>query len=166
MAFVMDFKNPDFLYATVDIAIWSDIEQGLAVTAGSLATLRPLWRLLSSRIGLVSSTPSKPSAVRTPQWRGVPSNDSRKKLGLFSRTTSLFRSERGTTRDKEEDYGMGDLHPMRLRDDLVEEHVAQKMDKGFNTWTIQTGKVSDEALRAGTITMEKQVHQATVRRSD
>lgn len=32
--------------ATIDIAIWSNIEMGLGITAGSLATLRPLVRKL------------------------------------------------------------------------------------------------------------------------
>ncbi|KAM0272113.1 hypothetical protein ACHAPA_002409 [Fusarium lateritium] len=54
-AFVKDFKNPDFLWATIDIAIWSTTEQGLAITAGSLATLRPLLRSLGRRLGISTS---------------------------------------------------------------------------------------------------------------
>ncbi|KAL4931364.1 uncharacterized protein BDV17DRAFT_256685 [Aspergillus undulatus] len=42
--FVKTFSNPDFLWATIEIAIWSNIEAGLGITAGSLATLRPLLR--------------------------------------------------------------------------------------------------------------------------
>lgn len=56
--FVQTFANPDFLCtplatvqgqanksdATVQIAIWSNIEVGLGISAGSLATLRPLLR--------------------------------------------------------------------------------------------------------------------------
>ncbi|KAF4460971.1 integral membrane PTH11 [Fusarium albosuccineum] len=82
-AFVKDFKSPDFLSpswscplshfpthtpstapanptsgATVDIAIWSTTEQGLAVTAGSLATLRPLLRLLGHKLGISTFGPS------------------------------------------------------------------------------------------------------------
>ncbi|KAJ6121122.1 hypothetical protein N7523_005402 [Penicillium sp. IBT 18751x] len=34
----------DFLYATVQIAYWSNLEAGLGITAGCLATLRPLLR--------------------------------------------------------------------------------------------------------------------------
>ncbi|PYH49734.1 putative integral membrane protein [Aspergillus saccharolyticus JOP 1030-1] len=41
---VHTFSDPDFLYATVEIALWSNIETGLGITAGSLATLRPLVR--------------------------------------------------------------------------------------------------------------------------
>lgn len=163
----MDFKNPDFLYATVDIAIWSDIEQGLAITAGSLATLRPLFRMMSSHLGFTStgtpSGPSKQTGLRTPQWNGDPSHESRKKPSIFSFANSLMRTEKGTVRDKEE-YGMGDLQPMRLRDDLVEENASEKSDKGFNTWRIQSNKVSDEECRVGTITRETHVHQQIERR--
>ncbi|RAL12917.1 putative integral membrane protein [Aspergillus homomorphus CBS 101889] len=41
---VHTFYDPDFLYSTVEIALWSNIETGLGITAGSLATLRPLIR--------------------------------------------------------------------------------------------------------------------------
>lgn len=163
----MDFKNPDFLYATVDIAIWSDIEQGLAITAGSLATLRPLYRMISAKFGFTStggtpSGPSKPSGLRTPQWNGAPSNDGKKKPSFFSiSNNTLLRSERGTVR--EEDYGMGDLQPIRLRDDLVETN-SEKSDKHFNTWTIQASKTSDEECRAGTITMQSEIYQQSERR--
>ena len=45
----------DFSGATVDIAIWSNVEMGLAIAAGSLATLRPLVRMVLRRVGLSSS---------------------------------------------------------------------------------------------------------------
>lgn len=37
-------NEADFLYATSDVAIWSCVEEGLAITACSCATLRPLFR--------------------------------------------------------------------------------------------------------------------------
>jgi hypothetical protein len=42
--------------ATLDIAIWSTVEQGLAITAGSLATLRPLFHLASCKLGLTDNS--------------------------------------------------------------------------------------------------------------
>ncbi|KAH8681713.1 hypothetical protein BX600DRAFT_505371 [Xylariales sp. PMI_506] len=39
--------NPDYLYTFTDIAIWSAIELGLALSASSLATLKPLFRKMS-----------------------------------------------------------------------------------------------------------------------
>ena len=158
----MDFRNPDFLWATVDIAIWSDIEQGLAITAGSLATLRPLWRQMSSTFGFDSTgfgNASKPSAMRTPQWNGAPTNESRKRPNFFSLTKSLLKSEKDSARDTHEDYGMGNLQPVRLRDDLSAEHENEKSDKVFNTWIIKAGKRSDEECRIGEIMMETHINQ-------
>jgi hypothetical protein len=44
---------------TVDIAIWSTVEQGLAITAGSLATLRPLLKDVGHYFGWTT----KPSGI-------------------------------------------------------------------------------------------------------
>lgn len=52
LGYLMNFRDPDFLWATVDIAIWSTVEQGLAITAGSLATLRPLLKAVMSKLGI------------------------------------------------------------------------------------------------------------------
>ncbi|KAF2147590.1 uncharacterized protein K452DRAFT_217710, partial [Aplosporella prunicola CBS 121167] len=67
MAYVKDFKDPDFLWATVDIAIWSDTEQGLEITAGSLATLRPLFRVAAARLGYSGSVPYPTSNRQGPK---------------------------------------------------------------------------------------------------
>ncbi|KAI1440623.1 hypothetical protein F5Y02DRAFT_342392 [Annulohypoxylon stygium] len=56
LAYIKDFKDPDFLWATVYIAVWSTTEQGLAITAGSLATLRPLYRMAAQGLGMWSTT--------------------------------------------------------------------------------------------------------------
>jgi hypothetical protein len=157
----MDFKNPDFLWATVDIAIWSDIEQGLAITAGSLATLRPLFRQISSHFGVSTGTPleaSKLTGRKTPQWKPQLQTNNR---SLFPSFATLLRSEKGTVRDKEEEYGMGDLQHVRLRDDLVSrEGDNEKNDQGFSSWAVQGSKRSDEC-REGTITVQTQIHRDT-----
>jgi hypothetical protein len=161
LGYVLEFRDPDFLWATVDVAIWSDIEQGLAITAGSLATLRPLFRKVSSTFGMSTGgldDSSKPTGARTPQWSPQLSSPRRQ----FPSFKSLLRSEKGTVRDRDDEYGMGDLQPVRLRDDVVPSTpINEKSDKGFTTWTIQAGKTSDEECRAGTITLQTQVHQAS-----
>jgi hypothetical protein len=48
-------NGPDFLYATTDVAIWSTVEPGIGITAGSIATLRPLIRDWLWRVGLAST---------------------------------------------------------------------------------------------------------------
>ncbi|KAJ5908120.1 hypothetical protein N7495_000802 [Penicillium taxi] len=42
--FVKTFRSSNFLFSTYQIAIWSNAEAALGITAGSLATLRPLLR--------------------------------------------------------------------------------------------------------------------------
>jgi hypothetical protein len=51
--------SDDFLYDTVDVAIWSTVEQCLAITAGGLATLQPLVKLIGYKLGL-SARPTIP----------------------------------------------------------------------------------------------------------
>ncbi|KAI1775941.1 hypothetical protein F4818DRAFT_415482 [Hypoxylon cercidicola] len=58
-AYFSRLLDPDFLFATVDVAIWSTVEQGLAISAGSLATLRPLFKLVGYKMG-VTTRPSGP----------------------------------------------------------------------------------------------------------
>ncbi|GAB1206329.1 hypothetical protein APSETT445_005014 [Aspergillus pseudonomiae] len=64
MAYVETLRNPDFLYATVGIAVWSNIETGLGIFAGSLATLRPLLRMIRPGTGRSynKNTPSTPGS--------------------------------------------------------------------------------------------------------
>ncbi|KAI1839733.1 hypothetical protein JX266_014053 [Neoarthrinium moseri] len=68
LAYVQSFRDSDFLWATTDIAIWSQVEQGLAITAGSLSTLKPLFRraLIKLHItNLCSQGGETPSTTRT-----------------------------------------------------------------------------------------------------
>ncbi|KAL0264573.1 hypothetical protein SLS55_000523 [Diplodia seriata] len=108
MAYVQDFKDPDFLFATVDIAIWSDTEQGLAITAGSLATLRPLFRLLTSKFGSYGATgaggtPNPSGHMKTPgasashknQTVWPSDNKSRGRSNSQGGPWSLLRTENG-----------------------------------------------------------------------
>ncbi|PWY66526.1 hypothetical protein BO94DRAFT_613772 [Aspergillus sclerotioniger CBS 115572] len=46
--FVRTFADMDFLYKTYEIAVWSNVEVGLGIFAGSLATLHPLLRHIRS----------------------------------------------------------------------------------------------------------------------
>ncbi|KAH6885293.1 hypothetical protein B0T10DRAFT_92447 [Thelonectria olida] len=104
--FVKDFRNPDFLWATIDIAIWSATEQGLAVTAGSLATLRPLLRIITHRLGLSSTGPSQLQDASHPsgsgyQGKSTPSGS----RGPFSLSTFIRREENGIQIVDEESSG-------------------------------------------------------------
>ncbi|KAJ5593701.1 hypothetical protein N7537_010605 [Penicillium hordei] len=50
------YKDPDFLYATYQLSIWSNVEAGIGITAGCLTTFRPLVRFF--RDGSSVTTPN------------------------------------------------------------------------------------------------------------
>lgn len=57
----------DFLYATIDVAIWSTCETGIALSASAAATLRPLLRKIFGEISLPGSSSRKLSRAN---WGG------------------------------------------------------------------------------------------------
>jgi hypothetical protein len=141
MAFVMDFRSTDFLYDTVDIAIWSDIEQGLAVTAGSLATLRPLYRIVARSLGF-SQSASEPQSKRSDRgwYRSTPNKP--KRSGPFSLIT-LTRNE---TRVGEEEDALENARPVKLRDTSFDRDERDAQEKSFSSWTVRGGESSEEDL--------------------
>ncbi|GIJ89206.1 hypothetical protein Asppvi_008136 [Aspergillus pseudoviridinutans] len=60
--FIHSYKDPDFFYATYQISIWSNVEAGLGITAGSLTTLRPLVRFLRDGSSASRSHQRQPSS--------------------------------------------------------------------------------------------------------
>jgi hypothetical protein len=60
----------DFLYATVDVAIWSTCETGIGITVCSLATLRPLFKSFFMRSKLFGSSSRKNTDAGFPDPEG------------------------------------------------------------------------------------------------
>ncbi|KAJ5966718.1 hypothetical protein N7501_002966 [Penicillium viridicatum] len=54
--YIPTYKDPDFLYATYQLSIWSNVEAGIGITAGCLTTFRPLVRFF--RDGSSDATPN------------------------------------------------------------------------------------------------------------
>ncbi|KAJ4301670.1 hypothetical protein N0V90_003763 [Kalmusia sp. IMI 367209] len=151
MGYLLKFRSPDFLWDTLDVAIWSDIEQGLGITAGSLATLRPLYRTVAAHLGLsVGATSGKMGTSERKGSRGwyrTPSSDRPKKSGPFS-LMSITRAgdEEARMSDSSHEGFAGSVErpgAIKLRDDLVNE---SETNKGFNSWRIQIGDRSEENL--------------------
>ena len=65
-------NKSDFLHATTDVAIWSACETGLAITAASTATLRPLFRTFLSRRHLFGNSLAGRQAQSSPWPRPGP----------------------------------------------------------------------------------------------
>lgn len=55
MPYIENFRSPDFLFNTVDIALWSAVEVGISVFAANLATLRPLVQLVGAKARSLTS---------------------------------------------------------------------------------------------------------------
>lgn len=84
------------------MAIWSTVEQGLAITAGSLATLRPLFALVMHQLGL-STRPTQPR----------PSN-----YGIQTPPASqLLSSRRKGSKNDLDMYGLSNVQETRVSDD-------------------------------------------------
>lgn len=133
--FVKNFDNPDFLWATVDIAIWSNTEQGLAITAGSLATLRPLLRQLGQKFGISSTGPSILHDSDQPMGRQtfgqkLPSDQPR---GHFNLSTYPRDDQDGRGSDEEAGYARKD-------------HIKSKGDNADSIWRSREDNNSEEQL--------------------
>lgn len=55
---------------TVGVAIWTTVEIGVGITAGCMATLRPLFRMALEKMGVASSSGGKRSGATPGPSRG------------------------------------------------------------------------------------------------
>ena len=73
--------SSDFLYSTVDIAIWSSLEAGTAIPAASLVTVRPLFRrFFGSEKGSAQATSGTPGYRRGYVRQNTPSGSNIKSM--------------------------------------------------------------------------------------
>ncbi|RSL87465.1 hypothetical protein CEP52_015516 [Fusarium oligoseptatum] len=135
--YVKDFKNPDFLYATLDIAIWSTVEGGLGITAGSLATLRPLFRIIGPKLGLSTTGPSilRDSDRHEPIGLSGDSKGTRgrkKEDDLFSLTTFKGRNEEAkdtsseTGNDRIRDTSLGKYNSSWVKQEKTQSNESEE----------------------------------------
>ena len=116
---------------------------------------------MASRAGLsVTGAPLASRHNRASRWTGGVTSEKPRKSGAISKP--FGRSKGQATTDT---YDMGDLQPMRLKDEMMEDQSSEKSSaKGVN-WRVTAVKVEDvEARPAGTITMHSEIHQHTTLR--
>ncbi|PYH92397.1 hypothetical protein BO71DRAFT_442471 [Aspergillus ellipticus CBS 707.79] len=107
--YIQTLHSDDFLYATTPIAIWSNIETGLGIFAGSLATLRPLLRKFNPSTG--PGYPSPWPSSRGKRSRSMPLHSLENPIHDSSRlgnderlyNTTIYSVERGERRESAED---------------------------------------------------------------
>jgi hypothetical protein len=94
----------DFLYRTTDFAIWSTVEVGLGITAGSMATLRPLLKQALEVTRSASALPwSKPSIHSSPLESGQQLNNLKPAIKK-STTITTSRAPRESMESDEERF--------------------------------------------------------------
>jgi hypothetical protein len=84
--------SDDFLWDSVPIAIWSTVEQCLAITAGCLATLQPLVKLIRGKLGMTSTGPTLSSTENFNNMNGAISV--KKSFNRWTEPTALHGQER------------------------------------------------------------------------
>ncbi|KAK4457602.1 hypothetical protein QBC42DRAFT_278750 [Cladorrhinum samala] len=108
MPYLQYMNSDDFLWDTTYMAIWSSVEQALAITAGCLATLQPLIKLVGEKLGIL------PSQRTTTAASGHASRSSPSRLGgpiggqisvkkTFSRKTEMYSLNEGSGSDEQQD---------------------------------------------------------------
>ncbi|KAL3449057.1 hypothetical protein BJX65DRAFT_273999 [Aspergillus insuetus] len=116
MPYVGTIREPDFLYATYQIAIFSAIEVGLSITAGSLATTRPLFRIFRSRSALSSPSPYPPFDFDYYNYNyNSNSNSNSNDDDMSPPSTSKHRSRHSRNRSSKSSRG-GGLHALATFD--------------------------------------------------
>jgi hypothetical protein len=117
LPFITKLNSPDFLWDTVDIAIWSTVEQGLAITAGSLATLRPLFQLFIHKCGLSTR----------------PTQQSPSKYGLATPPASAaLNSRRRPSKNELDVYTLSQTGGTRLSDESLAKDGGSKSSNWFD----------------------------------
>jgi len=86
----------DFLYATTDVAIWSTVEPGIGIAAGSIACLRPLFRVWLWRLGFAAPPRDRRSRTYYPSNSGPRGRDRRGYRRSLS-PSALVPTERNRT---------------------------------------------------------------------
>ncbi|EGX93830.1 integral membrane protein, putative [Cordyceps militaris CM01] len=95
--FLKFLKEPDFLWDTTDIAIWSTIEMSLAISAVSISTLRPLIRAVGWSLGISSKGTGDSHQHGTSGRRSTPKSHLSSKLGHHVYIKSEFSQDASCT---------------------------------------------------------------------
>ncbi|KAH7114160.1 hypothetical protein B0J13DRAFT_590616 [Dactylonectria estremocensis] len=132
-SFIKEYKNSDFLWATYGIAIWCTTEQGLAVTAGSLATLRPLLLLFGQKLGISTSGPSVLQDTDQPIASGGRMGNLKGANGSGNKPHSLFSLTTFTRQDDPDSHG-GDSEAAYARQDHSDR--PSSMDEGVSRLSV------------------------------
>jgi hypothetical protein len=135
----------DFLYSTMDVAIWSTVEVGIGIVASAAATLRPLFRVFFAGSKAVNGGSSAPTSNHWPKSGYIRSRGTNEAFALRSDISKTG----GVTTVIQGDVDMESGHMKR------ESHDGNANPGGWNNSDAQLrGNSSDEeppAWRGGIV---------------
>ncbi|KAF2125338.1 integral membrane protein [Dothidotthia symphoricarpi CBS 119687] len=167
----------DFLYRTTDFAIWTTVEVGVGITAGCIATLRPLFKaaLGSSSGGNQSSGMpwSKASRSKLRDTFGQTLDELRPAAVKSVTTTTVTGGRVSSDSDEEIFLGTGMASDKKWKSGInksvtttvVEEHSASRLAGGGPSQTksrersCSSGQLSDSTLDDGESVKPTEVHE-------
>ncbi|KAK4205402.1 hypothetical protein QBC40DRAFT_270921 [Triangularia verruculosa] len=121
--YLQHLGSEDFLWDTAPVAIWSSVEAALAITAGCLACLQPLVKMIGAKLGITIFT----RTAKTTQASNLKMKGDISVRRSFTRRTDLFSSQ-----NYREQQTNGEL----------------KLQPGVSGYTAQCyGNTSEEELR-------------------
>jgi hypothetical protein len=96
----------DFLYRTTDFAIWTTVEVGVGITAGCIATLKPLMKSSVASLTTTRQSSGLPWSKATKSksgnnHRGQPLDEPRPGLGKSATTTTITRGRVSSESDED-----------------------------------------------------------------
>jgi len=121
-----NIASDDFLYDTAYIAVWSAVEECLSITAGGLATLQPLIKLIGYKLGMTSHPMVPGTDGVSTRYGHIGVNGTISVRRSFTRKTEVF---------------MPHIH------DIQHEEGALKLQPGMSTYTAMCYNTSQEELR-------------------
>ncbi|CAJ2512379.1 Uu.00g053940.m01.CDS01 [Anthostomella pinea] len=114
--YMSTFRSPDYLWATADIAVWSTVEQGLAISAASLATLRPLIKLIGYKLGITTRPTGPSDGYKGPSAHlGSLSGPISRRRGSQSAANALILNtlNKSVFRDAKDEYDLTAVYEVR-----------------------------------------------------
>ncbi|KAF2797316.1 hypothetical protein K505DRAFT_269741 [Melanomma pulvis-pyrius CBS 109.77] len=143
----------DFLYRTTDFAIWTTVEVGVGITAGSIATLKPLMKSAIASLGTTrgqnsSGMPwSKATGSKLDNFGGQPLDALRPTAGKSAQTTTITGGRVSSESDEETFLGAGEPSEgwksginKSVTTTIVEENAASRSVGGRLNQTTDRGR--------------------------
>jgi hypothetical protein len=86
--------SDDFLWDSIPIAVWSTVEQCLAITAGCLATLQPLAKMIGNKLGVTT----RPALGNSSSFKMKGEISVRRSFARWTEPSSLSGQQRDLSR--------------------------------------------------------------------